>query len=139
MNDIPEMNFTSPFIKDDAGRSKGKRPKQKNDCTVRALALAERRPYDDVYNELAEAGRKCTHGFDMTKWMRDQPKRFERISFPAVKGQKRMNPVEFCIQYNKGTYIVQVAKHVYTVIDGVAYDTFHSHDERCIYAAFKVE
>lgn len=38
------------WVKSDAGRSESRRPRQKNDCTVRALALALELRYDDAYD-----------------------------------------------------------------------------------------
>ena len=52
------------FINDDAGKSKSKRSKQENDCTVRSLAIAFDMEYDDAYNYLKEHGRKNGRGFE---------------------------------------------------------------------------
>jgi len=122
----------------DAGRSTSRRPKQKDDCTVRALVAAWGDPYDHVYDLLAAAGRKCGRGFNISVWLNARPTLFTKIPFPAVKGQRRMNPVTFVQQYPTGTYICQVAKHVFAVVDGVVIDTFESRCDRCIYAAWRV-
>ena len=52
------------FQLSDAGRSTGARPKEKRDCTVRALAHATGIAYDDVHDFLASRGRKYRTGFD---------------------------------------------------------------------------
>ncbi len=126
-----------PFKTNDAGRSSSKRPNQKNDCTVRAVALARALPYDTAYELMAGDGRKCSAGFDVVKWL-DNQTWAKKIAFPAVKGQKRMNPVSFTDAYPKGIYICRVAKHVFTVIDGVVQDTFVSRPDRCIYTAWLI-
>lgn len=63
-----------PFIKHDGGRSVSTHPKERNDCTVRALALVTAPQlgglgahYDDVYRLLKDAGSRATNsgvGFD---------------------------------------------------------------------------
>lgn len=127
-----------PFQKTDAGRSMSKRPKQGNDCTVRSVALVKRMAYDDAYDMLAAAGRKCFNGFDLGMWLMKQPG-VVKLSFPGLKGQRRMNPVQFCQEYPEGRYICRVAKHVFAVIDGTVYDTFMSRSDRCIYLAWRIE
>ena len=61
----------------------------------------------------------------------------KQISFPAVKGQKRMNGKRFCEAYPKGRYILQMAKHLTACVDGVIYDTWDC-TEKCVYRAWKV-
>lgn len=129
--------FTYPFRYDDAGRSTSKRPKQKNDCTVRALALARNLPYDEAYDLIAAAGRKCSRGFRLSDWLIKQPWA-TKMPFQATRGQRRMNPSSFTKQFTTGTYICKVAKHVFVVKDGVVHDTFESTPLRCIYTAWKI-
>lgn len=126
-----------PFIQSDGGRGASRRPKQSNDCTVRALAIARNMAYDDAYDLLAEAGRKCARGFHLQHWLNDQP--FARkMAFQAVKGQRRMNPAAFCARFTKGRYICRASKHVFAVIDGVLYDTARNRPDRCIYTAWEI-
>lgn len=122
----------------DGGRSTSRRPKQKNDCTVRALAISEGLDYDLAYDELKEAGRQCAKGFDFKAWAKAQPKRFESLSFPAVKGRPRMNVERFCHEYPSGTYIIRTAKHVMAVKGGVVYDDCAPDMLRCVYAAYRI-
>lgn len=121
----------------DGGRSQSKRKAQKNDCTVRALAIARSIPYDDAYDILKDAGRKCSRGFDFVGWIADQPWA-AKIAFPAVKGQRRMNPAQFCREYPQGTFILRVSKHVFAVVDGVVHDTFENRPDRCVYCAWRI-
>jgi len=130
-------SLSYPFIFNDGGRATSRRPRQRDDCTVRALAIALRIPYDDAYDQLAGAGRKCSRGFRLSDWLNDQPFA-RRISFPAVKGERRMNPARFCKDYPTGTYIAKVAKHTFAVVDGVVHDTFENSPDRCIYVAWEI-
>lgn len=114
-----------------------RRPKQKNDCTVRALAIARRIDYDEAYEILAAAGRQCSKGIVFKDWIELQPWA-DKIPFPAIKGEKRMNPVEFTRRFPIGTYICKVSKHVFAVVDGVVHDTTQIRSNRCIYTAWKI-
>lgn len=125
------------WIRSDAGRAESRRPRQKNDCTVRALALSRGMPYDEAYDRLKLAGRGCGERFDLGRWLDDQDWA-TKIPFPAVKGQPRMNPVEFCRLYPVGTFVLRVSKHVFTVIDGVVIDDMPVRGDRCVYTAWKI-
>jgi len=126
-----------PWVKTDAGRSESKRPRQKNDCTVRALSIAQQISYDDAYDILAKAGRRSGCRFKFSDWIKEQSW-VKKISFPAVKGQRRMNPATFVKQYPKGVFICKVAKHVFTIQDGVVFDDFEIAPDRCIYTAWQI-
>ena len=112
------------FRKYDAGRSESKRPKQKQDCVVRAYALAFGKPYDEAFDLLAKMGRKPNTGTDRKTWQRLFGFKAERKSFPAVAGQKRMNLERFAKENPKGTFVVQMAGHLTFVRDGVVIDDF---------------
>jgi len=126
-----------PFIYHDGSRSNSKRKKQSNDCTVRAVAIAFDLGYDIAYDLLHDAGRKCSRGFDFVAWINHHPLA-EKISFPAIKGKRRMNPATFCKQFDTGVFICRVAKHVFTVKNGIVFDTFRNRADRCIYTAWKI-
>ena len=135
---VTTMTLTDLFRLDDGGRSTSRRPKQRNDCTVRAIAIAESLEYDRAYDELKDAGRKCATGFHFSVWANQQPERFEKLSFPAVKGQPRMNVERFCRQFTQGRYIIKTAKHVMAVKDGVVHDVDPPGLERCVYTAYRL-
>jgi len=125
----------------DGGRSSSKRPKQKNDCTVRALAIATNLTYDDAYDVLAKAGRKCSKGFHFRDWAKNRTVAGYKLihhSFPAVKGQRRMNLASFCERFPNGRYILKTAKHVVAVIDGILMDTVEVLPNRCVYSCWEL-
>lgn len=122
------------FKKSDAGRSASRRPRQSNDCTVRAYALAAGIAYDEAYDLLAEAGRKSGRGFGFRKFI--EAKGYVWIGFPAVKGERRMNPYRFAAEHPHGRFILKTAKHVFPVIDGVILDDVPPRLDRCVYGAW---
>jgi hypothetical protein len=130
------MSF--PFQQNDGGRSNSKRPKQKNDCVVRAFAVAFKQSYDCIYESLAKMGRKCSRGTMKGIWQTWIEERGQKISFPAEKGKKRMTPVEFCQKFPKGRFVVQVAGHLFAVIDGVVHDDGQPRADCCVYVAWQV-
>ena len=101
-------------------------------------AEAKFKEVNEAYDILKDAGRKCGRGFDFVKWVGSQPWA-TKIAFPAVKGQRRMTPAQFCRDYPKGTYILRVTKHVFVVRDGIIYDTFENRPDRCVYCAWAIE
>lgn len=128
-----------PFVQTDAGRSTSKRPKQKNDCTVRAISLVFSIPYDEAYELLQEAGRKSHRGFSFNKWAKSYSASLVWTPFTAKKGQPRMNPITFCQTHPDGTWICKVAKHVFAVKDGVVLDESAPAETKCIYGAWAVK
>lgn len=125
----------------DGGKSLSKRPKQINDCTVRALAIVANIAYDEAYDLLSERGRICNKRFFFPNKAKDDCIAgliLKWKSFPAIKGQERMNIGKFGIEHPKGIYVCKTAKHVFAVIDGVVYDSFESYPERCIYGMWTV-
>jgi hypothetical protein len=135
---VIENSFDFPFVQTDAGRSASKRPKQSNDCTVRAWAAANNIAYDEAYDYLKSFGRKSHKGIHFNNFAKSHDDILIKFTFPAVKGQTRMNIEAFCKQYSKGKFIIKTAKHVLAVIDGVAYDDARPSPTRCVYCAYKV-
>lgn len=133
------------FIQTDGGR-KSAGIKDRNDCTVRALALATGTSYEEAHSALAEDDRQIGKGHDFKGWLYRlawQGKNyhgfiFDWVAFKAERGNSRMTRERFCREYPTGTYILREAKHVFAVIDGVAHDTAKSYDGRCVYGAWKV-
>lgn len=131
------------FQLNDGGRSTSKRPKQKRDCVVRTIALASKLPYDLVYEDLAELGGVCGRSTLKMVWQdylaEGSPVKSIKISFPPIPGQSRMNLNKFVQEYKTGRFIVQMAGHLTTVIDGMVYDDFKPIGEKCVYAAWRIQ
>ena len=132
-----------PYIYNDAGR-KQNRPSERNDCTVRALAISTNIDYSVAHDFLKERGRKCRKSFLFPKKRSDDCAlgyEFVWKSFPLVKGKKRMSPERFAIEFSKGVYICKTVKHVYAVVSGVFNDTYKVgwYGGRCVYGCWKVK
>ena len=132
-----------PYIYNDAGR-KQNRPSERNDCTVRALAISTNIDYSVAHDFLKERGRKCRKSFLFPKKRSDDCAlgyEFVWKSFPLVKGKKRMSPERFAIEFSKGVYICKTLKHVYAVVDGVINDIekVSWFDGKCVYGYWEVK
>jgi hypothetical protein len=135
------------FIQDDAGRAKSKRPKQRNDCTVRALSTILTRPYDEVFDLLADAGRKSSKPFDLEAWARKNTivdgagyqRYFWLDKMPYTKPKAgpgtRYRIWDFLKDRSTGPYIVSSASHVFAVYGGEMHDDtpWHYAENRPVY------
>lgn len=127
------------FVDSDGGRAVSKRSRQRNDCTVRALALTTVVPYDEAYDRLMAAGRKSSRSFAITRWLPKSGIGFTKVSYPAVKGQRRMTLGEFALgDGSEGRWIACCAKHVIAVIDGAIHDDGKPRYDACVYSAFRM-
>lgn len=139
-----EKNFEN-FNFNDGGRSLSKRPKQKKDCVVRAVAIACGVTYDEVYELFKNEGRRNNSGVPNEVWKAALEAgifqtSFQYFAFPAEKGKTRMSILRFCSEYSSGTYIIQTAKHLSVVSGGILQDdSFYSNrtEKRCVYGAYQ--
>ena len=130
-----------PFRQDDGGRSTSRRPRQKSDCAVRALAIASGLPYDRVYDDLATMGRRCSRGTPkgtIAAWLRLRCDA-ARHAFPATAGRPRMHVDTFLAGPGaQGRWVVRIAGHVFAALDGTAYDTSAPRQNACVYCAWRI-
>ena len=114
--------------------------KRVRDCVKRAICLAEGRDYRDVKNELnrlkREIGAEKFNSNNNWKTYVDR-KGYNKISFPAVAGESRMNGHKFAETHPTGSYILRMAGHLSSCVDGVILDTWDCRD-KCVYNAYKV-
>ena len=111
------------------------------DCVKRAICKAANMDYMEVQRELNRY--KKVTGASAYNTDYNPHKYVENVlhgvkmSFPAKAGKKRMTPEQFCKDYPKGNYILNMAGHWSCIVDGVIYDTWDC-SQKCIYTAYKV-
>lgn len=118
-------------------------PQQKlvGDCVKRAITKATGMDYNEVKRQLNRY--KKVSGAESFNDKKNCYAYVEnvlggiKISFPAVKGEPRMNGKRFCKEFPKGSYILSMAGHWTCCVDGVIYDTWDC-TEKCVYQAWKV-
>ena len=122
----------------DGGRRFSRRPKQKEDCTVRALVIATGADYDHAYDELKSRGRDSHRRFPFSIITKEVV--FGHVFvWQAFEDGYLLTAAEFCERYSAGTFILQMKGHVMCVKDGVAYDTYKVEDDRLIKGAWRIE
>ncbi len=94
---------------------------ERNDCTVRALAISTGKPYEEAYSILQNFGRKPNKGTNIRKFFKNNKivlgYWFKKLSF-----RKQITLNKFIKKYPEGTYYVRITRHVFVVKDGVAID-----------------
>jgi hypothetical protein len=99
--------------------------KKTSDCVVRAIAIAQNKTWEVVYKELCELGAKL---YDMpnsknvyTTYL--QQHGYVKYPMPKHNNGKRYTVYELG-RITSGTVVVQVARHLVTLIDGCVHDTW---------------
>jgi hypothetical protein len=118
-------------------------PKDKNigDCVKRTFVKALNMEYMEVQRYLNSIKKKVhADKYNENKVWQEVIKQHNmiKLSYPAIKGQPRMNGHRFAEQHPKGTYILRMAGHLATCENGVIYDSWDSRD-KCVYNAYKVK
>lgn len=89
------------------------------DCTIRAISVAENISWDKAYIKLSDYARKrglmLSSVQSIESYLDDNYKRF--CNYNITVG-------EFARRYNKGTYLVTMRGHITVIINGVIIDTF---------------
>jgi len=133
------------FIYDDGGREKADYKGSAGDCTTRAIAIAIRKPYQEVYDALNAVVRSKRQ----TKLMRGSSARTgipKMITKEYLKSLgwtwvPTMQIAQGCKVHLKadelpgGRLIVKVSGHITVMIDGVIHDTYDPSRDgtRCVY------
>ena len=115
--------------------------KRVRDCVKRAITLVAEMDYHQVQLELnrykkVTGAKYYNSDYNPHKYCENVLK-MEKLSFPAKRGVPRMNGERFCTSYPKGRYILNMADHWSSCIDGVIYDTWDC-SEKCVYTAYKM-
>lgn len=105
------------YFKDCGGSPENER----NDCTVRALAISTGKPYWDAYTILQSFGRKPNKGTNIRKFFKNN-KIVLNFWFKKLRFRKQITLSKFVKKYPIGTYYVRITRHVFVIKDGVAID-----------------
>lgn len=96
-----------------------------NDCTIRAISLAEGKSWQETYDELSYIAGKNGIILDDANFIEPLlDNRYKRIRI------KNMSVGEFAERNPRGIYIIAVRSHLTCCLDGVIYDTFNPLNRR---------
>ena len=143
------------FVYNDGGRANAGYKGNTGDCVTRAIAIASGRPYQEVYDRLAEGnatqrrsrGRKhskdgvrtASRGINTTrKWYKDYMKELGFEWKPTMFIGQGCKVHLKANELPKGNLVVNVSKHYVAVIDGVINDTYNPSRDgtRCVYGYY---
>lgn len=136
------------LIKSDGGRSLSGFLHERNDCTVRALAVLTEAGYERAHNALAVAGRKDCDGFRFGDWRYRGRIPMGLLANGGRKGHiipiysgevarivRQAGARTFArvsAVLNTGKWIFESTDHVAAVVDGQIYDAFDSSRRRVV-------
>ena len=96
-----------------------------NDCVIRAISKAERKSWDETYEELSDIAQEEGILLDDVNFVENYlDKRYKR----ACHYSKTVG--EFAEEYTKGTFLITMQGHITVLIDGIIYDTFDCTNRR---------
>jgi hypothetical protein len=139
-------------IHDDGGRSNAGWQGTAGDCVCRSIAIASGRPYQEVYDRLAEgnatqrrskrmrkAGRRSARNgiYVKAKWFKDYMRELGATWWPTCQIGLGAAPISTLPQ--TGRLVVSFRKHYSAMIDGVLHDTWdatYGYDRR-VYGYWK--
>lgn len=103
-----------------------------NDCTIRAISVAEGKTWDETYEKLSDLAQEQGTLLDDVEFIEDYlDRRYHRVPHYA----KTVG--EFIKEYPRGTYLITMNGHITVVIDSILYDTFDCRD-RVMRSAWEV-
>lgn len=103
-----------------------------NDCTIRAISLAEGKTWDETYSELSIIAQRNGIILDDVNFIEPLlDSRYDRICYDNIYVG------EFAEDHPRGTYLITMNGHITCCIDGVIYDTFDCRD-RIMWCAWEV-
>lgn len=110
------------------------------DCVVRSLCKAMNKEWIDVFKELCSYAEKlqCMPNSKPCYEMYAKNNGFVYTGISNKKGTKRPTVDSFSKEHKQGTYILIVANHNVTCVDGQYFDTWDS-GEKSLYGYWKKE
>ena len=142
--------MTDGYVFDDGGRAEVFKGRGVGDCVARAIAIASQRPYNEVYEFLAEGhggqritskqlrGRRSNAAGVRTaqqgiwtkrKWFKDYMATLGFEWTPTMQIGSGCTVHLVADELPKGRLVVAVSKHYTAMIDGVIHDTYDPRRE----------
>ena len=101
------------------------------DCVIRSLTKALDMEWLEVFDDIHPISRELQVPFNCKpcyeKYL--ELKGFKYHGISNGKGTKRPTVNKFALEHKEGTYVLRVAHHLVTVVDGYFYDTWDSGDK----------
>ena len=155
-----DRNHGVTWIWDDGGRHAAGHKGLAGDCVARALAIASGRPYQEVYDRLAEGNanqrtskhdkpnhprlkaKTASHGIlTGRKWFKDYMAELGAKWVPTMTIGSGCQVHLHVDELPKGRLVLKLSRHFCAFIDGVIHDCYDSSREgtRCVYGYWQFE
>jgi hypothetical protein len=95
---------------------------ERDDCTVRSLAIAAVVPYATAWQIAATAGRRAGRAFSIDRLMQ-KAKEVLGLNFNKINFLPPLQIEDFIAQYPNGRYILCTKWHTCVVVDSIVYDS----------------
>lgn len=110
-----------------------------SDCVVRAIAKAEKKTWLETHDALTKIAREQYTVLNDKMAYTEYLSKYPKIDvMHEVNGRRKRYTVGQIAKEMKGTYVIRVANHLTTVVDGNYYDIWDCGD-RCAYVIWKVK
>jgi len=116
------------------------------DCVIRAIAKAEDRTWDEVFDSLVEIAKKWktvpNHKDCYGRYLDnccEKIIKFDDMMYQDENGKHRLTVKQFSEKYSKGAYVLKLANHLTCVVDGTVYDLGDWCLSSCPYTAWKIK
>jgi hypothetical protein len=145
------------FIENDGGRVAAGFKGKAGDCVARAVSIASGRPYQEIYDRLADgnASQRVTRGTrkrnadiksarngicTTRKWFHDYMTELGFTWHPTMQIGSGCKVHLRSDELPTGRLVVSVSRHMVAVIDGVIHDTHDSSRDgtRCVYGYYRI-
>lgn len=104
-----------------------------DDCTIRAISLAEDLTWNEAYTKLSNLARESGLMMDDVRFIEDYlDKRYERTCF------NKISVGDFVYKHPYGTYLITMPNHITVAVNGTIFDTFDCSD-RIMRCAWRVK
>lgn len=107
-----------------------------NDCTIRAISLAEGKSWDETYEEMSKFAQAQAIMLDEVSYIDEYLTRKYR-QVPGYGLNDKITVGDFVQENPYGTYLITMRGHITCCIDGCIYDTFDPSD-RFVWGVYKV-
>lgn len=104
-----------------------------NDCTIRAISLAEGKTWDETYEELSDIAQRNGIILDDVNFI--EPLLDSRYNRECYNGKY---VGEFVEEHPRGTYLLTMKSHISCCIDGCLIDSFDCRD-KVLWCAWRVD
>lgn len=108
-----------------------------DDCTVRAISLAEQKSWDETYEKLSRFAQAQGIMPNEVHYIDDfLESRYEKIY--EHKNRQKITVGDFLRTHPRGTFLITMNGHITCAIDGCIYDTFDPSD-RFVWSAYRID